>query len=268
MMDLKKLCNNVEEIAKEAGEYLLKESGTFDKSMIETKGLHDFVSYVDKGSEKMLVEKLGSLLPSAGFLTEEGTSTRKGLSYSWVIDPLDGTTNFLHSLHPFSISIGLMEGDEIIAGVVHEPGGKETFSAWKNGGAWLNGNEIHVSDRATIADSLVATGFPYYDFDRLTQYMDCLTYLVRNSHGIRRLGSAAVDLAYVACGRFEVFFEYSLHLWDIAAGSILVREAGGVVSDFKGRMDGMSGYEIVAGNSLVYPAMMELIEKFKLNIKK
>lgn len=267
-MDLKKLCSNVEEIAKETGEYLLKESGAFDTSLMETKGLHDFVSYVDKGSEKMLVEKLGSLLPSAGFLAEEGTSTKKGLSYCWVIDPLDGTTNFLHSLRPFSISIGLMEGDEIIAGVVHEPGGRETFTAWKNGGAWLNGREIHVSDRATIADSLVATGFPYYDFDRLTEYMECLTYLVRNSHGIRRLGSAAVDLAYVACGRFEVFFEYSLHLWDIAAGSILVREAGGIVSDFQGRMNNMSGYEIVAGNSLVYPGMMELIEKFKLNIQK
>jgi len=267
-MDLKKICSNVDEIAKETGEFLLRESEAFDQSMVETKGLHDFVSYVDKGSEEMLVEKLGALLPSAGFVTEEGTSTIKGRKYSWVIDPLDGTPNFLHSLRPFSISIGLMEGDEIIAGVVHEPGGRETFTAWKDGGAWLNGHEIHVSDRAVIADSLVATGFPYYDFDRLTEYMDCLTFLVRNSHGIRRLGSAAVDLAYVACGRFEVFFEYSLHLCDIAAGSILVREAGGVVSDFQGRMKGMSGYEIVAGNSLVYPEMMELIGKFNLNVHK
>ncbi len=267
-MNLKQLCSNVEEIAMETGEFLLKESGAFDQSRIETKGLHDFVSYVDKGSEEMLVEKLGSLLPSAGFMTEEGTSSKKGEKYRWVIDPLDGTTNFLHSLHPFSISIGLMEDDEIIAGVVHEPGGKETFTAWKKGGAWLNGHEIHVSDRASIADSLVATGFPYYDFNRLTEYMDCLSYLVRNSHGIRRLGSAAVDLAYVACGRFEVFFEYSLHLWDIAAGSILVREAGGVVSDFQGRTDGMTGYEIVAGNKMVYPGMMELISKFELNIQK
>ncbi len=267
-MNLREICSRVEETARETGEFIMKESGVFDIRMIETKGLHDYVSYVDKGSEKMLVDSLSRILPSAGFMAEEGTSSKKGEKYCWVIDPLDGTTNFLHSLHPFAISIGLMEGDEIIAGVVHEAAGKETFTAWKKGGAWLNGNEIRVSETGKLADSLIATGFPYYDFDRLSEYMDCLTHLVKNTHGIRRLGSAAIDLAYVACGRFDVFFEYSLHPWDVAAGTILVREAGGVVSDFSGKMQGMSGYEIVATNNPVYSEMLEIIGKFNLNINK
>ena len=127
-----------------------------------------------------------------------------------------------------------MEYDEVVAGVVYEVSGNEVFTAWKNGGAWLNGNPIYVSKAPALSDSLVATGFPYNDFNGLGHYMDCLTYFCKHTHGIRRLGSAAIDLAYVACGRFEVFYEYGLHPWDIAAGIILVREAGGRVSDFSG----------------------------------
>ena len=218
-----------------------KESQGFDINRTEKKGLNDFVSYVDKGSEKMLVERLSLLLPEAGFVTEEGTSKKIGLKYCWVIDPLDGTTNFLHGFHPYAISIALREYDEVIAGVVHEVGGNETFTAWKDGGAWLNGRKIHVSEAARLADSLIATGFPYSDFSGLEAYMNCLSYFCKHTHGIRRLGSAAIDLAYVACGRFEAFYEYGLHPWDIAAGMLLVREAGGRVSDFSGNEKNLTG---------------------------
>jgi myo-inositol-1(or 4)-monophosphatase len=264
-MDLKNICSEIEKAAREAAGFILKESQGFDINRTEKKGLNDFVSYVDKGSEKMLVEKLSKLLPEAGFITEEGTSEKEGLKYCWVIDPLDGTTNFLHGFHPYAISIGLMEYDEVIAGVVYEVSGNEIFTAWKNGGAWLNGSKIEVSKAPKLSDSLVATGFPYSDFHRIDAYMDCLTHLCKHTHGIRRLGSAAIDLAYVACGRFEVFYEYGLHHWDIAAGMLIVREAGGRVSDFSGNEKNLTGEEFLAANSNVYSEILEIVSKFMKN---
>jgi len=265
MIDLKFICKEIEKVACEAGAFILKESEEFDISRTESKGLNDFVSYVDKSSEKMLVERLGSLLPEAGFKTEEGTSSKRGLKYCWVIDPLDGTTNFLHGVHPYAISIALMEYDEAVAGVVYEVSGNEIFTAWKDGGAWLNGCQIHVSKATKLADSLIATGLPYSDFNRLDPYMKCLTYFCKHTHGIRRLGSAAIDLAYVACGRFEVFYEYGLHPWDIAAGIILVREAGGRISDFSGIEKNLTGEGIVAANSSVFSEVLEIVSKFMKN---
>jgi len=262
MVDLEFICKEVEKAALETGAFILKESKGFDISFTETKGLNDFVSYVDKESERMLVGRLSLILPEAGFKTEEGTIEKTGLKYCWVIDPLDGTTNFLHGLSPFAVSIALMNDEEVVAGVIYEVASDELFSAWKNGGAWLNGKQIHVSLASKLSDSLIATGFPYYDFSRLDQYMNCLTYFFRNTHGIRRLGSAATDLAYIACGRFEVFYEYGLHPWDIAAGIIILREAGGRISDFSGNEKNLNGDEIVASNSLVYPEVLEIVSKF------
>lgn len=262
MIDLEKICREIENASRVAGAFILKESLAFDLSRTEKKGLNNFVSYVDKGSEKILVEKLSRVLPEAGFLTEEETIKKTGLRYCWVIDPLDGTTNFLHGLHPYSISIALKDHDEIVAGVVYEVSGNEIFSAWKNGGAWLNGSRIYVSKAPSLADSLIAAGFPYTDFGRLDHYMQCLTYFCKNTHGIRRLGSAAIDLAYVACGRFEAFYEYGLHPWDIDAGTLLVREAGGNVSDFSGNEKNLSGDEFLASNKLIYPEILGTIKKF------
>jgi len=264
-MDLKNICSEIERAARETSAFILKESEEFDINRAEKKGLNDFVSYVDKGAEKMLVEKLSHLLPEAGFITEEGTSKKIGLKYCWVIDPLDGTTNFLHGFHPYAISIALKEYDEIVAGVVYEVGGNESFTAWKGGGAWLNGSKIHVSEAAKLADSLVATGFPYSDFSKIDSYMECLTHFCKHTHGIRRLGSAAIDLAYVACGRFEVFYEYGLHQWDVAAGTLIVREAGGRVSDFSGNENNITGEEFIAANSSVFPEVLEIINKFMKN---
>ena len=265
MIDLKDICTEIEKAARETGEFIHKESLGFDITRTERKGLNNFVSYVDKGSEKMIVEKLSLLLPEAGFLAEEGTSKKIGVKYCWVIDPLDGTTNFLHGLHPYAISIALKEYDEVIAGVVYEVSGNESFTAWKNGGAWLNGSRIHVSQAAKLTDSLIATGLPYTDFNQLDAYMKCLTYFCEHTHGIRRLGSAATDLAYVACGRFEAFWEYSLHPWDIAAGMLLVREAGGRVSDFSGNEKNITGEEFVAANSAVFTEVLEIVSKFMKN---
>lgn len=262
MKDLKALCAQIETAAREAGEFIMKESATFDIHKTEIKGLNNFVTYVDKGSERMLVEKLAKLIPEAGFIAEEGTSVKKGEKYNWIIDPLDGTTNFLHGVHPFAISIGLMEDDEVIAGVVHEAAGRETFTAWRGGGAWLNGKRINVSPVPHLSGSLVATGFPYNLFDRLDPYMELLKYLVRHTQGVRRLGSAAIDLSYVACGRYDLFYEYDLKLWDIAAGMLIVREAGGKFSDFSGKMTGLNGSETLASNSLVYPEILEIIRSF------
>ncbi|MFZ0282190.1 MAG: inositol monophosphatase family protein [Bacteroidales bacterium] len=262
MTDLKALCIEIENAAREAGRFILRESEVFDINSAESKGLNNFVSYVDKQSEKMLIERLAPLIPEAGFIAEEGTSVKKGLKYNWVIDPLDGTTNFLHRVHPYAVSIGLRDDDEVIAGVVHEVSGDETFTAWKGGGAWLNGKKIHVSDTPKLSESLVATGFPYNLFDRLNPYMDLLKYLVVNSHGVRRLGSASIDLAYVACGRFECFFEYDLKPWDIAAGILLVSEAGGKFSDFSGNTRGLTGDEIIVSNKLIYSEILDIVGSF------
>lgn len=262
MPDLKHICFEVEKAAREAASFIRKESRGFDLKRTEIKGLNNFVSYVDKGSEKLLVERLSILLPEAGFVTEEGTSEKEGLKYCWVIDPLDGTTNFIHGFHPYSISIALKEYDEVVVGVVYEAGGNESFTAWKNGGAWLNGERIKVSDAPTLADSLLATGFPYSDFSRLDEYMQCFTHFCKHTHGVRRLGSAAIDLAYVACGRFEAFYEYGLHPWDVAAGLLLVKEAGGQVSDFSGSEKNLTGEEFLAANSRIFPEILEVIKKF------
>ena len=261
-MNLKDICKEIEKAASEAAQFIKQEAEVFDISFKERKGLNDFVSYVDKGAEKLLVEKLSLILPEAGFITEEGTSTKVGVRYCWVIDPLDGTTNFLHGFYPYAVSIGLKDNEEVIAGVVHEVGKNETFTAWKNGGAWLNGKPAYVSEITTLADSLIATGLPYSDFHRLDPYMESLAYLCRHAQGIRRLGSAATDLAYVACGRFEGFYEYGLHPWDVAAGILLGREAGGRVSDFSGKEGNLRGDEIVASSGLIYSEFLDSISKF------
>jgi myo-inositol-1(or 4)-monophosphatase len=262
MTDYKSICSSVEELAAKTGEFIRNESATFDISMAESKGLHDYVSYVDKESEKRLVDGLGTIFPEAGFITEEGTSTKAGTGYRWVIDPLDGTTNFLHGLCPFAISIGLEKDDRPVLGVVREVMGKNTFSAWENGGAWLNGEPIKVSGASSLSGSLVATGFPYNDFSRLGNYMKSLTYFCKNTQGIRRLGSAAIDLCYIACGKFEAFYEYDLKRWDVSAGIIILREAGGKVSDFSGIEKNLSGSEIVAANHLVFPEFLKIVSNF------
>ncbi len=262
MAGYKTICSEIVKAVSETAAFITAESERFDIKLTETKGLNDFVSYVDKGSERMLVTSLGRILPEAGFLTEEGTASVAGKKFRWIVDPLDGTTNFLHGIHPYAISVALSEDDEIVAGVVYEAAGNEVFTAWKDGGAYLNGKPIKVSSASRLADTLVATGFPYSDFGRLEKYIKSFAHFCQVTHGIRRLGSASIDLAYVACGRFDAFYEYGLHPWDIAAGILLVREAGGAASDFSGNMNNLSGDEVVAANGLVFNEFLEIVTKF------
>lgn len=248
-MDLKALCLDVVELSREVGMNIKIEEQRITQKDIEVKSLNSLVSYVDKNAEEKIVSRLSELLPEAGFIAEEGTSKKQGEEYNWIIDPLDGTTNFLHGLPVYSVSIALKQNDHIVLGVVYEINQDECFYAWTNGGAFLNQNAIQISANSELKNSLIATGFPYYDFERMDSYFDTLKFLAHNSRGIRRMGSAAVDLAYTACGRFDAFFEYSLHPWDVAAGAIIVKEAGGNVFDFSGGENWLFGKEIVACNA-------------------
>ena len=241
---------------------MAEERKSFDASMIENKGLHDLVSYVDRASEKQIIEELSKLLPESGFIAEEGTSDKHGERFNWVIDPLDGTTNYIQGIPVYAVSIGLLDGEELVVGVVYEVGRDECFYAWKDGGAFLNDKPIHVSNRENIHEALLATGFPYNDFSKLNQYLEFLKWTMKNARGVRRLGSAATDLAYVACGRFEAFWEYDLKPWDVAAGVVIVKEAGGVVTDYKGGNDYLFGREIVASNKLIDTIILEKIKEY------
>lgn len=262
-MNLSKLTEGVISIAKEVGNFIRNEAYNFDQDKVEYKGLHDMVSYVDKSAEIALVDSLRSLLPEAGFVTEEKTATISGKKYNWIIDPLDGTTNFIHGLPTYSISIALQCNDELILGVVYEINRDECFSAWKNGGAYLNNKKISVSKASGIEKSLVATGFPYYEFGKLEAYLAVLKDLMQRCHGVRRIGSAAIDLAYVACGRFDAYFEFNLNSYDVAAGIVLVREAGGQIFDFIGGNKSIERREMVATNGLISAELLLILdEKF------
>ncbi|WP_016777442.1 inositol monophosphatase family protein [Anaerophaga thermohalophila] len=260
MTDYREICERTVDIARETGLFV-KNYRMQNKPDVESKGRNDFVTQIDKASEKKLVEALGGLLPEAGFIAEENTSDKQGATYNWIIDPIDGTTNFIHGLFPYAISIALQENDRIVVGVIYEPGMDECFYSWAGGPALLNGNEIHVSETSEVADSLIATGFPYSNYSLINNFMDTLDFFMKNSHGLRRLGSAAADLAYVACGRFDAFYEYNLKPWDVAAGAFLVQQAGGKVSDFKGGNNYLFGKEIVCANNLMFEEMQQVIEQ-------
>lgn len=261
-MESKKICLEVCKLARKTGKFIREEHAKFSTERIEVKGKNDFVSYVDKTSEQQLVDGLSLLLPEAGYIAEEGTSSKKGDVYNWIIDPLDGTTNFIHGLPCFSISIALMREQTIVLGVVYEINLDECFYAWENGPAYLNDQQIQVSKVKTLSGSLLATGFPYYDYGRMDEYLELFKYFMQNTHGLRRLGSAATDLAYVACGRFEGFYEYSLQPWDVAAGAFIVQQAGGKVSDFKGGTDFIFGKELVADNSLISAEFLNAVQTY------
>ena len=261
-MNLQQLTIQVANLARSAGKNLIEELKGFSVEDVETKGRHDFVSYVDKNTEDMLVGKLKKILPEAGFIAEENQELEKGERYNWVVDPLDGTTNFIHGIPVFSISIALMDGDEIVSGVVHEANLGECFYAWKNSRAFLNGKSISVSRAEKLSDSLLATGFPYSDYSKLKPYLEMFTHLLHISHGVRRIGSAAVDLAWVACGRFEGFYEYGLNPWDVAAGALIIKQAGGKVTDFSGGQEYVFGRELLATNGNIHDEFLNDMKKY------
>ncbi len=264
--DLLALSHAVGAVARRAGEFLQQEAAGFDLTRIEYKGHSDLVSYVDRETEQLIVKGLRELLPDADFLTEEGTTDSApapDATARWIIDPLDGTTNFLHGLPCYAVSIGLEVGTDIVLGVIYEPNRDELFRATRGGGAFCNDALLRVTAADGLSKSLIATGFPYTQFAGLDAYLRILADFMAQSHGIRRLGSAAIDLAYVAAGRFEGFFEYNLNAWDVAAGVLLVREAGGLVTAFDGNLAGdpVHGRELVAATPVVHAAMVAVIKQ-------
>jgi len=261
-MDLKALCKRVEEISIEVGSYIIEERKSFNEDKVEEKSFNNLVSYVDKTAEEKFISKLKGLIPEAGFIAEESESLEPADVWNWVIDPLDGTTNFIFNIPMYCTSVALIKNNELQIGVIYDPNHNELFSAWKNGGAYLNGQAIKVSEKSDMVRSLIATGFPYDDFDRSEEFLKLLGTLITKSKGIRRLGSAALDLVYVACGRFDAFYEYGLNPWDVAAGALIVMEAGGKVSDFRGEDNYIFGEDILATNTKVHQEIQSEIQRF------
>lgn len=261
-MNYESLCIHACKIVENSAEFITNEWNKLQQSNVEIKGEHNFVTYVDKQSEQQLVEGLSKLLPQSTFLTEEMTVEQQQGEFLWIIDPLDGTTNYIHKLSPVAISVALYQNNEPVLGIIYEIGLKECFYTWKGGYAYLNNRIIRVSEASKINDCLIATGFPYYDYGRIKGMLDSLEYFFKHSHGVRRLGSAATDLAYVACGRVDAFYEYSLHPWDVAAGAFIVQQAGGKVSDFSGGNNYLHGKEIIATNNIIYNKFLFLIKNF------
>lgn len=261
-MDLEKISGQVVSLCLKNADYIKEQIELLKVKDIELKDEHNFVTYVDRKSEEMLVEELSRLVPGSGFIAEEGKYGLEGAGLKWVIDPLDGTTNFIHNVPIFSISVALIQDDQVILGVVHEINRSESFYSWKGAKAYLNGKEIRVSAAGRLQDSLLVTGFPYSRDEILDRYIDLFKGFMKRTQDLRRLGSAAADLAYVAAGRFEGFYEISLSPWDVAAGSFLVRQAGGQVTDFQGGDDYIFGKSLVSSNGLVHEEMLEVVREY------
>lgn len=257
--ELNNLCLQVKKVAIETGLLILKERETLSQQTIESKSKNNFVTLVDKKAEESIVRALMQVHPGAGFLTEEETIKNEQKEFTWIIDPIDGTTNFIHGLPCFCISIGLLHNNELVLGMIYEPVHNECFYATKGNGAYLNGKKINVSQNNKVKDSLLVTGFPYHDEGKLSRFINLFEYFIKNSHGVRRLGSAAIDMAYVACGRFDAFYEYGLNPWDVAAGCIILQEAGGKISDFSNDNNYLFGKELIASNGLIHNELQEII---------
>jgi myo-inositol-1(or 4)-monophosphatase len=260
-MDLKLICEQACLVAKAAGSFIKEERQHFHVDAVAVKSFNQLVSYVDKTAEEQLVSGLSAIFPEAGFITEEETIGSESKEWMWVIDPLDGTTNFIHDIPVYSVSIGLIHHHKVMMGIVYEVNKDEMFYAWHGGGAYLNGNPISVKLNSELGKSLLATGFPYYNYEQMDAYLQTLKYFMQHTQGMRRMGSAAIDLAYTACGRFDAFFEYGLSPWDVAAGICLIEEAGGIISDFEGGNNALFGKSIMGASAALYPTFSDIIKE-------
>lgn len=260
--ELTAISEQVSALCREAGTFQLQHFRSIPTHAISDKGLNQLVSFVDVETEKMLVSGLQKILPEAGFVTEENTvATQREGAWTWIIDPLDGTTNFLHGIPAFCISVALAKNGIPVCGVIYIPVWNELFTAVQGNGAFLNHEKIQVTDTVELKDTLLATGFPYYEFEYMDGYLQVLRDFMKNTHGLRRMGSAAIDLAYTACGRFDGFFELGLHAWDVAAGALMVQEAGGKVSDFQNGNNYLFGKSIVASNANIFGDFLHAIQQ-------
>lgn len=257
------LMNVMTAAALKAGRGLKRDFGEVANLQVSVKGPGDFVSAADRRAEKILFEELAKARPGYGFVMEEsGRVEGTDQSHTWIIDPLDGTTNFLHGIPVFAISVALEREGQLVAGLVYNPADDDMFVAERGQGAWLNNRRLRVAQRRELADSLIATGVPHLgkakEHPRFEQELAAVMTRVGN---VRRFGAASLDLAYTAAGRFDAYWERSLQPWDIAAGIVLVREAGGFVSDLSGGQDMLSNGEILAGGETIQRALGDLLRK-------
>lgn len=254
------ILEEVKQVAVEVGAFIAQQRENFDHSRVESKHSHDYVSYVDKESERMIVARLKAILPEAGFITEEKTTEQQGgkTSLVWVVDPLDGTTNFIHDLAPYCVSIALRDEKELLLGVVYEVTRKELYYATKGGGAYLNGKPIHVSSLSDMDDALVMIGYPYNAEEYRSFCLNLTGQLYGHCASIRSNGSAEVELCYVASGKIDVYVESYIQPWDVAAGACILMEAGGKVTDYDGGDEKwMSGRQVVATNGKLHFRILE-----------
>lgn len=249
--------------AERAGTFIERESINVDRITVEQKSRNDFVTEVDRKAEAMIIEALSKTYPDHGFIGEESGDTNADAEYLWIIDPLDGTTNFIRGIPHYSVSIACMHKGKLIHGVVHDPVKRETFSASRGAGAFVNGRRMRVSKIRGLEGALLGTGIPFSNRkqEHIPPYLATLSDLLPETAGVRRAGSAALDLAYTAAGRFDAFWEVGLSKWDMAAGILLLTEAGGLVSDFKGGVNYLETGNIVAGSPKCFKAVLKTVNQ-------
>ena len=255
-MELAVICKQAEQVVRAAGAYILENRKIFSFDEVEKKGDRDFVTAIDKATERIITAGLKGLVPEAGFITEEATIEQGTGTLNWVIDPIDGTTNFIHNTPVTAVSVALMSGKEVLIGLVYEVTMDELFYTWKGAPSYMNGKEIHVSTCSDIRNALVATGFPYSREGRLPGILNSAGYFLEHAQDLRRFGSAATDLCYVASGRVEIYYEAYLKLWDVAAGLLIVENAGGTINVVY-ESDVYGGTAVLATNGLVRQQAME-----------
>ncbi len=244
-----------------AGEILLQHFGNIPDEMIRRKSQNDFLSFVDEESERAIIETIRSRYPRHSFLAEEGGSIESESPYRWIIDPLDGTKNYLSGIPVFAVSIAMEYEGKLVLGIIYDPVHNEMFRAEQGKGAWLNNVRLQVSAKSGLQESLIATGFPFKAKQFLPQYLKSFEEIFTRCIGIRRAGAAAIDLAWLAAGRFDGFWELGLQPWDVAAGAVLIREAGGKISDFWDGEGFLFNHYLVAGNSAVHEELTDVLGK-------
>jgi len=252
--------NTAIKAARKAGSIMVRHLDQLDQIHIEAKGRNDFVSSVDKLAEEEIIYTIRDIYPDHSILGEETGLSGDG-EVQWIIDPLDGTTNYLHGFPQFCVSIAIKEHGILEHGVIYDPLRNELFVASRGRGARLNDLRIRVSKANTLQQSLIGTGFPFRKDKDVDTYLTCLKEIMQNCQGVRRAGAAALDLAYVACGRLDGFWESDLQAWDTAAGCLLIQEAGGMVSDFNGEADFLESGNVIAGNPRIFIAITKILRK-------
>jgi myo-inositol-1(or 4)-monophosphatase len=251
--------------ARKAGRPLIRDFGELENLQVSMKGPADFVSTADRRTERVLIEELSKARPGYGFLCEEeGAVEGRDKTHRFIIDPIDGTTNFLHGIPHFAISIALERDGQMVSGVIYNPVTDDLFTAEKSHGAYLNEKRLRVAARKELGGSVIATGLPFMGKEGHARAGVEMAAMMNATAGVRRFGAASLDLAYVAAGRFDGFWEHGLQPWDLAAGIVIVREAGGVVSDIDGRDQMMKNGQVLSANDTLHPQLLKLLKNAKI----